>query len=411
MSAAPATPVPAVGDHDAMVIGAGLAGSSLALWLTQAGRRVLLIEKTAAAHAKVCGEFLSHEALHYLHSLSIDPEALGAVPIEYVRLVSGRFEARCRLPFPALSLSRETLDEALLLHARASGVCIHRGQRVQSVARDGDTWIARLQGGRQLKAPSAFLATGKHDLQGWNRPPGTQNDLIAFKMYWRLADRERAALDRHVELILFPGGYAGLQPVEESRANLCLLVSRAGFSRAGGTWAALLAHMLAQSPHLARRLSGANALWASPLSLFKIPYGLVMGARRRDEDSPAGLWRLGDQSSVIPSFSGEGMSIALHSARLAAAMYGAGADAAGFERQLAQQVGARVQFATLLSRAILAAPASVAAAAWGCPALLGLAGKITRIPTRYLLHQSAGGIYDPARAPGSAASNGCVPTP
>jgi flavin-dependent dehydrogenase len=104
--------------------------------------------------------------------------------------------------------------------------------------------------------------------------------------------------------------------------------------------------MRAESPHLDRRLEGAEPCWKRPLALSAIPYGSV---RRRAD----GLWRLGDQAAVIPSFSGDGMSIALHSAELAAATYLAGDDAEAYQRWLARDVTGQVLLATLLSHGLV----------------------------------------------------------
>ncbi|MBC9179664.1 NAD(P)/FAD-dependent oxidoreductase, partial [Pseudoroseomonas ludipueritiae] len=107
--------------HDALVIGGGLAGAALAQQLAAAGRDVLLLERQQGPHDKVCGEFLSGEAVSYLRRLGLDPAALGALPLESLA-IAGRGGARCcRLPFPAFSLSRRRLDEALLAHAAAAG--------------------------------------------------------------------------------------------------------------------------------------------------------------------------------------------------------------------------------------------------------------------------------------------------
>ncbi len=47
-------------------------------------------------------------------------------------------------------------------------------------------------------------------------------------------------------------------------------------------------------------------------------------------DEPAGLYRLGDQMAVTPSFSGDGMSIALHTAFAAVETHLAGEDALAY---------------------------------------------------------------------------------
>src|SRR5580692_4187059 len=116
---------PGVVDH--LIIGGGPAGAMAALRLAEAGCRVTLLEKERGAHHKVCGEFLSREAVDYLHHAGISPRALGGTPIRFLRLSSGSHATQIALPFPALSLSRRVLDAALLQRAEDHGCEVLRG--------------------------------------------------------------------------------------------------------------------------------------------------------------------------------------------------------------------------------------------------------------------------------------------
>ena len=75
---------PSTVDH--LIIGGGPAGSILALRLAAAGRQVTLIEREHEPHHKVCGEFLSREAIDYLTQVGVSPRDLGAVELGTVRL-------------------------------------------------------------------------------------------------------------------------------------------------------------------------------------------------------------------------------------------------------------------------------------------------------------------------------------
>ncbi|HTW44774.1 MAG TPA: FAD-dependent monooxygenase [Acidobacteriaceae bacterium] len=366
---------------DVLIVGGGPAGAAAAILLAQQGRAVQIIEKFPAAHHKVCGEFLSHEALSYLERLGVDLPALGAASIQRLRLAASRLIAECDLPFPAMSLSRRTLDEALLQCAVNAGATVLRGCRVESLARAGSNWTARLSNGDLRSASNAFLATGKHDLGGHPRPPGRQNDLISFKMYYRLAPTQQAALKHHVELIVFPGGYAGLQLVEDGTANLCLLVSRKQLHACGGMWNGLIARILRSSQFLCERLHQATPQLEKPLALSSIPYGLLQ------QHASDGLFRLGDQAAVIPSFSGDGMSIALHSAHVAARIFLAGCNADSYQYRLARELSYSVSVATAVSRSVIASPGLVHLARL-CPPVLRQIARGTRVPT-YAMLESA----------------------
>jgi flavin-dependent dehydrogenase len=323
----------------ALVIGGGPAGGVLAARLARHGRRVILAERSSGSHDKVCGEFLSEEAASSLTELGIDLAALGAAQTSAVRLHERSKSVAVELPFRAYSLSRRILDEAILASACALGAEVRRGVHIKSLERSGSVWLARTACGDRLFADSVFLATGKHDLRGWRRPT-SRNDLIGFKLHLWLAADQVAKLKSHVELFVFPGGYAGLMMVDNTKANLCLVVTRRMFARFGG-WDALFAS-LCDMPTLGERLARSRPLVTRPLAISAIPYGHV-------QSGSEGIWRLGDQAAVIPSFCGEGIAMAVQSAALAAKYYMAGKSAEDFQLSFARRVRAQVKLTTLLS--------------------------------------------------------------
>lgn len=362
-----------------LVIGGGPAGAAAGTLLARSGRQVQIIEQSAAMHHKVCGEFLSSEAMAYLNRLGLEPTALGAAPIHGIRLARRKCIAECELPFPAVSITRRTLDEALLSLARREGAIVQRGRRVERLERVDSGWRVQLAGSEALQAHSIFLATGKHDLGGYRRPLGMHNGLIAFKMYFRVTPRQWSALCGWVEIVLFPGGYAGLQLTEDGDTNLCFLVNRSALDRCGKDWNTLLQHLLRSSEHLAQRLEGARPLLEKPLALSSIPYGMLLSR------SQPGLWRLGDQAAVTPSFAGDGISIALHSAMLARDLYVSGSSPGHLAERLHRELRRPISLATLLSRLMIAAP-DLTSALRACPSLLGSIAGQTRIPRSALVH-------------------------
>jgi menaquinone-9 beta-reductase len=330
---------------DNVVIGGGLAGSMLALRLAAAGREVTLLEKERGPHHKVCGEFLSGEAVEYLRDAGVDPLTLGAETIRTVRLAAEKIRAEAPLPFTALSISRCLLDEAVLARTAECGCRVERGACVHSLDPNVDGWTAQLRDGSSWRSHTAFLACGKHDLSGAEGRNGAHGGLVGFKLHWRLRATQTAALHGAMELFLFRGGYGGLSLVESELANLCLVVRRSVLQARNG-WSGLLSAIREENASIAERLEGASPQWQRPLAIFPIPYGYL--ARRA-----GGLWRLGDQAAVIPSFTGDGMSIALHSAALAAKMYFAGESADDYQQELARQLRRSMLISCGLSKAMV----------------------------------------------------------
>ena len=330
---------------DNLVIGGGLAGSMVAIRLAAAGRSVTLFEKERAAHHKVCGDFLSPEAVAYLRQVGVEPLDLGASTIRFLRLTSRHRVAEAPLPFTAFSLSRYSLDESMLLRAAQSGCNVRRGVVVEELVAQDHAATVKLRDGRSLSAKTAFLATGKHDLRGWDRPPTSQSNFIGFKMHWRLTPFQTDSLNDFIEVFLFPCGYGGLSLIEDRMANLCLIVKRTAYRKIGG-WPQLLANILSENRHLRLRLDGATPQWQRPLAISPIPYGYLASPRNN-------IWYVGDQAAVIPSFTGDGMSIALHSAALASGMFLAGKSADEYHRTLHSQLSHGISLAALGSLALV----------------------------------------------------------
>ena len=360
--------------REPLIIGGGPAGAAVAISLARAGRAVTLIERSAGAHHKVCGDFLSAEAVRMVAELGVDLAPLGPARIGRVRVVHGDAAASALLPFLAFGLSRLALDEALLVRAAGVGARVLRGVSVRGLGRCVDGFVVEAGGNGRWVADTVFLGTGKHDLRGAARP-WRGAELVGMKTYVRLGPEQSRALAGTVELVLFPGGYAGLMPVEGGRAVLCWLMPRAVLRRLG-VWPGALEWLVGACPHLARRLAGAVPLLERPVAVAGIPYGFV------HRGGGGGLFRLGDQAGVIPSLAGDGVAIALLSGRLAGeAWLGGEKGAGGYHRRLRRRLRGPVRVAGMAHRLMRAGGlqgwAVAACGRW--PGLLGGLASATRV--------------------------------
>jgi len=360
--------------REPLIIGGGPAGCAAAITLGRAGLQPNLIERTDGPTDKVCGDFLSADSIQRLRALGVDPAALGASPIGRVRLIHGDRVAESALPFPAMSLSRRVLDGALLRQAGQAGVRIQAGRTVRRIACANGLWTVQTDGGVVWMSETVFLATGKHDLRDLPRP--RTDGAVGLKMYFHLSPAAAKELEDATELTLFPGGYAGMQPVEEGRAVLCIAVRRAAFQSYGGAWDSLVAAIGASNRRFAGTLAGAVPLLPRPLAVAGIPYGYQV------RPAPAnGLFRLGDQAAVIPSLTGDGIAIATHSGRTAAEAWLAGDDSASYQHALTETLAPQMRLAGLLHQASMSGltqAAAIRAARW-FPVLLRQAASRTRL--------------------------------
>jgi flavin-dependent dehydrogenase len=116
-----------------------------------------------------------------------------------------------------------------------------------------------------------------------------------------------------------------------------------------------------------------------PLAIAGIPYGY-----QARPVSANGLFRLGDQAAVIPSLTGDGMAIAMHSGQAAAGAWLAGADSAAYHRALSRTLAPQMRLAGLLHHACMSGvtQSAVVQAARLFPALLRQAASHTRLRHR-----------------------------
>jgi len=329
---------------DAIVVGAGPAGSAAAIGLARAGATTLLLERARETGDALCGGFLSWQTLQRLDALGIERAALDGQAVRRVRLFAGQRQSETTLPGEAMGVSRRGLDSALQAAAVAAGAGLERG--VHATALEGSA--VQTRDGAALVAPAIFLAAGKHGFRGFAREPAAWQRADPV-MGLRLRLPAHPALGRlvgdAVELHLFDRGYAGLVQQEDGSGNLCLAVHKSRLDETDGDPAKLLRALGDAMPHLGERL--AHADWGRGIdAIGHVPYGW------RTQDTAAGLFRLGDQAGVIPSLAGEGMGLALASADAAVAAWrhGGGAAAPAFQKRLAARMTRPFALANLVWR-------------------------------------------------------------
>lgn len=309
----------------ALIVGGGPAGAAAAITLARAGVKAHLIDRHAGAHDAVCGGFLGWDALAELRGLGVDAFALGARPIERLRLLAGEHCVELPLPYPAAGLSRRALDEALIGLAQDAGAVLMRGRAVRAADPAGRS--VRFDDGELWSGEALFLATGKQELRGLARDLGRRREAPSAGLRAVLPAHAAHARDLAgmIELHLFDGGYAGLLLQEDGTVNLCLSVARQRLARGV---AALMAEIGTEAPRLAERMG--DGIPARFEAVAGIPYGWRAGR------TWPGIFRIGDQGAVIASLAGDGIAIALHSGASAAqACVRGGPEAAiGWQRQM-----------------------------------------------------------------------------
>lgn len=358
---------------DTMVIGGGPAGSAAACGLARDGHDVMLIERTATPHHKVCGEFLSADTQILLQRLGVDALALGAAPVAEIALYTCSRSLTSTLPFRGLSLSRYRLDAALMQQAQFSGAQLHRGVAARAVRREASGWSVVCDNGHTIGCRNLVVATGKLGLRGIDDK--RDHSRVGMKMHLRPSSALHRTLEGRVELYFLNAGYAGLELVEDGVANLCMVLPRETTGRSGAIWPVLRDRLTTALPELAKRLADAEPLWEKPQAVA------CPGGGHLHHESDAAAYRVGDRLAHIPPFTGDGLAIALGSAALAVEHIRRGLSPDRYLAAARDLTAGPIQLASVISRLAshrFSRNLMIAAAARS-PALIGSIVRRTRL--------------------------------
>lgn len=304
--------------HDVAIVGAGVAGSSLAKLLADRGLDTLLLDQKAFPRHKVCGEFLSPESRSMLQSFGLDDyvEELRPTSIERTRLNFSYGKALdIALPGHAIGVSRYALDPALHRAATEAGAQLRTRTTVTAVnTYEGEYLIETKQDREETVTVharvviAAWGAANRAGLPGSDEVQEYNEAFIGVKSHFSGIDIEPV-----VELYFFDGGYLGISPIEGGLVNVAALIERKDFAHANSEKSILgwINACCRRNPKLAKRLSHAAPVPGTQAAVAPVHLNKKPVAWNR-------IARLGDASIMIPPLCGDGMSMALRSAELCA---------------------------------------------------------------------------------------------
>jgi menaquinone-9 beta-reductase len=292
---------------DVIIVGGGLAGLTSALHLSRAGLHVIVIEKHPYPRHKVCGEYISNEVVPYLQWLGADPAAVNPAYIDRVSVsaVSGK-TVSTRLPMGGFGISRYVLDRFLMQQAVNNGAILME-DTVTDIAFTNNNFTVSTTSHGELRARHVLGAYGKRSLldQQLSRTFLQQRSpWLAVKGHY-----EGNFPDGLVALHNFMGGYCGVSRIENNIINICYLVSYDSFKR----FKNIETHqqeILHRNPHLKQVFENTKPLFERPLTISQISF-----ATKKKVDQH--VLMTGDTAGLIHPLCGNGMAMAIHSAKIA----------------------------------------------------------------------------------------------
>lgn len=306
---------------DAVVVGAGPAGSVAARELARRGRSVLLIDKATFPRPKVCGCCLNAVALAALEAVGLGrvPAACGSVPLRGVRLTAGGRSAVLPLP-GGVAVSREALDIALIREAEAAGVEVVTGVTAKVGESRPDAVDVTLAGS-VVQARVVVRATGLTAAAG----PAVAGSRLGGGVTVPGDVAPAFYAPGTIFMATGRGGYVGLVRVEDDRLDVAAAFDAGFVTAAGGLGPAAEAVL-------------AGTTWPAVPGLAELAWKGTPALTRRPAAVAGRRWfAVGDAAGYVEPFTGEGMAWAVASAAAVAPLVARAAD--GWDDALADEWG------------------------------------------------------------------------
>ncbi|MFS4491809.1 NAD(P)/FAD-dependent oxidoreductase [Maribacter sp. 2308TA10-17] len=294
--------------YDVIIVGGGLAGLTAAIHLSKEKHSVLVLEKKPYPHHKVCGEYVSNEIIPYLKVLGVPMDSSKAVQIDNLSLstASGK-STHTKLPLGGIGISRYSFDHLLYQKAVVNGVQF-AFESVTTIEFEEGFFEVRTENKQTYTSKIAIGAYGK-------RSPidkRLNRNFIQQKSGW-LGVKAHYVFDEfpenEVALHNFKGGYGGLSKTETGAVNFCYLASYSSFQKLKNV-EDFNEKVVARNPFLNDFLGKATPIFNEPLTIAQISFEQKKSVENH-------ILMCGDTAGLIHPLCGNGMAMAIHSAKIA----------------------------------------------------------------------------------------------
>lgn len=293
-------------DVDVIIIGGGLAGLTSAIHLTKFGFKIILIEKNEYPRHKVCGEYISNEVLPYFKGLGIEISDLNPSIITKMEFsTSAGTTISSDLPLGGFGISRYELDYYLSQKAIQKGCQIIQ-DTVIDIQFIEDEFIISTMNNLEIKTKIAIGAYGKRS----NIDQKLNRNFILKNSPW-LAVKAHYSGDFPDDLVglhNFKGGYCGVSKVENNKINICYLADYETFKQYKGI-EEFQSKIVCKNPHLKAIFENSKLLFEKPITISQISFDKKDAVKNH-------ILMIGDTAGLIHPLCGNGMAMAIHSAKI-----------------------------------------------------------------------------------------------
>lgn len=309
-------------EFDAIVVGAGPGGCSAAIFLAREGLKVLLLDKDNFPRDKVCGDGVTGYGISVLEDMGVAERVDEINPWKVEGFViSSPHGIVMRQPLPELegvrdygySIPRKVFDNILFQFVKElRNVTTLEGFQVKNLIYDGNRIKGVRNGKEEFYGRFIVAADGANSVIA--RKLNLNNSMpkhraFAVRAYFKNVKKLDTYFELHYEKTVLPG-YSWIFPISETEANVGLGVMNR-FSD-GKNCRNMFNLFLRENRFAQEKLSEAEMI-PNSFKGYPLPLGAFPGKR-----SYQNVILIGDAGSFIDPISGEGISNALKTGRMAA---------------------------------------------------------------------------------------------
>jgi menaquinone-9 beta-reductase len=299
-------------EYDVGIIGGGLAGLSASIQLAKSGHSVIVFEKEKYPFHKVCGEYISLESWEFLTDLGLPLQDMHLPIIDTLFLTAPNGKTfTTKLPLGGFGISRYKLDSLLATLAKQNGVHLIEETKIDEVLFD-ENFHVRFQSKEIISkiCCGAYGKRGNLDIK-WKRNFLEASDkwldnYVGVKYHVR-TDWGKNVIGLHN----FENGYCGISKIEEDKYCLCYMTKAENLKNCNNNIAMLEETVLYRNPHLKKIFLNSEKCESFPVTISQINFNKKTQIENH-------MLMLGDTAGMITPLCGNGMSIAMHTSKIAA---------------------------------------------------------------------------------------------
>jgi flavin-dependent dehydrogenase len=220
---------------DILIIGGGPAGSTTALFLAQLGFEITLIEKKIFPRETLCGEFLSKEVTDILKELNLFNDFLLLKPNELksFRAVDDTgIELKSKLSFDAYAIKRSIFDSFLIEKAKERKVNIIQPAEVISITNSNTGFVSEVEDNSNqtinFNSKLVIAAYGKQNIldKKYHRDfVNKRSNLNGVKFHLPI-NLLKNSFNDEIRIYTNDELYCGMNQVSDEEITVCFLENR-----------------------------------------------------------------------------------------------------------------------------------------------------------------------------------------